>query len=408
MGAFAWPDFRFQWAHQATVHLGVNIRETTENWLMLTLTNSPFLVASVGAAKWTTNFCVGLLGGVAADRWDRRRLVMTSVGLSSATIAVLGVLVLMGGIQAWHLVLFSGLSGVIISFWMPASQALVPRLVPREQLANANALGSYLPNGGRSLGPALAGLLMDALGVGFAFLGAALCYFSSLWSARAITADRGRPPHRGAQAPLRSLQEGLRYAVGDPVVLAILLAIMIPSMLGRTYVALMPFVARDVLGLGAGGLGLLLAASGLGGFAGATVMAGLGTRGARGSLLLLSGALYGVALLGLGLSQFLVPALVSLFLVGLTSTLLSALGTTMLQLMVPDYVLGRVMGMNLIAFLGSTSLGNLLLGGIASLSSVPLALEAGGAGMVLAILAVALASPALRRWRPSAPGGRAD
>jgi predicted MFS family arabinose efflux permease len=258
--------------------------------------------------------------------------------------------------------------------------------VPREDLANAVGLNSANNNLNRTLGPALAGILVTSVGVAACFFLQAAGLFFGLWTSLAMVARPG--------SPLGDLAEAWAYVRGTPAVAGLLLSALVPTALGMPYMALLPMFARD-LGIGAGGLGMLMTVLGCGSIAGSVVFSAAGDFRGKGRVMLLSAGAFGLALLGLAGSATLPLTLASLFGAGFASSLYQAANNTLLQSIVPDALRGRVLSAYILTW-GVMPLGTLPLGWLADQAGAPAAVGLAGALVVLFSAAVALRVPVVR------------
>ncbi len=389
-------DFRLFWFGLIVSNIGTWMQMIGQGWLVLQLTGSPFWLGLVAFARAVPVIGFSLFAGVVADRVDRRRLLLTTQSVVGALSLLLAVLTSLEIITVWQIMTIAFMSASVMSFDMPARQAMVPDLVGKDRLMNAIGLNSAAWNGAAVIGPSLAGVLIGVIGVAGCFYLNAVSYLAvvaAVWTIRA----RGKGgAARGALWD--KLTEGLRYIRGHRVVFALFALVAVPSLLGRPYQQLMPVFARDVLGGGPRLYGLLMAASGIGALLGALATASLGSFGRKGPILLGSTVSFGLALVAFALSGRIGLSLGLLTLAGVGQTLYMGAANTLLQTTVPDEFRGRIMSVYSLILGGFMPLGGMLLGSVATLAgSVPLVVAAGGALIVLCALVAGLAVPALRR-----------
>lgn len=391
-------NFRFFWTGQLVSLTGTWMAQVAQAWLVLQLTNEPLALGVVVAVQYTPVLAFGLLGGVVADALPKRRTLVAAQALMALVAFTLAGLVIGRVVEVWHVIVLAALLGLANAIEMPTRQSFVMEMVGREHIANAVALSSAVFNGTRILGPAIAGLLIGGLGVEACFLLNGFSYLAVIGGLLAIRPGElhaaGRPAlERSVGAVGRHLAEGIRYIVSTPAVALPLAVLGIVSTVGMNFQVLMPVMARDELDVGAWGLGFLLAATGVGSLAAALAIA-FGLRPNR--RLLLAGAL------GLGLCEFafaisrLFPLSLALaFGMGFGVIALAATTNTTIQLTAPDALRGRVMSVYVTVFAGSTPIGGLLAGSIASTWGAPVAFLAGGAVSVAVALGAFLAAG---RW----------
>jgi MFS family permease len=389
-------NFRLFFFGQLVSLVGSWMQNLAQGWLVWRLSHSPWLLGVVGFAQFGPILLLGLFGGVAADRFDRHRLVLaTQTGLLVQA-ALLTFLTLGGMVEVWHVVVLAAVQGAVNAFDMPARQSFLVRMVGKEDLGNAIALNSSIFNGARIVGPALAGLVTGLWGEGVCFLLNTLSFGAVLGSLLAMRlAPEGN--RRTDSGPWRQIGEGFRYAWTTPHVRALLTLVTATSLFALPYSILLPAVAGGVLHTDARGLGVLMSAAGLGSLAGALAMAR--RRGLRGL-----GRMAGIMslLFGLGLLAF---SLSTVF--WLSAALLAAVGfflmsqmaavNTLLQGLVPDALRGRLISLYVVTFIGMAPLGSLVMGNLAGRLGVQAVLGGGG---ILTALAGGVFLSFLPRIRP--------
>jgi MFS transporter, DHA1 family, staphyloferrin A biosynthesis exporter len=358
-----YPNFRLLMAGQLATSSAQWMEQVARGWLVYEMTGSPLLLGAVQATRALPLLIFGLLGGVLADRIDRKRQMVLAQNANAVLNLILGGLVITGRVEAWHVFVTAALAGSVMAFQQPARQSMIPDLVDRGDLMNAVALNSGVLNTMRTVGPTIAGVIVAVAGVGGCYIfQAGLFIFASIWTAQIDAPDR---PRRPAMTIWGSFTEGVTYVRTNTTVLALLALALIPIVLAQPYSALVPVFARDIFEIGAIGQGVLLAAPGLGAVMGAFWVARMNdSTGA--SLMLLAGvALFGGGLIVFALSPWLALALVALLVVGVASTSYRAVNQTLLQTHTEDAYRGRVMSMYLLDR-GMAPLGALLAGGLAT------------------------------------------
>jgi MFS family permease len=256
-------DYRLLWIGSLFSSSGQWIQQVSIGWLTYTLTGSPFLLGLVNGLRALPLLLLGPFGGVAADRLDRKRLMLTTQLFLMTVTAIFATIIFTGPAHVWNIVVFSLLTGVAWAFNMPVRQSVVPNLVPRSALMNAMALNSAGFNLTRVVGPSLAGLLIAAVGIAGNFYLQALAYVgvaSMVWMMHI-------PPRTTAPQEVsvrQHLAEGARFVWRHPTLRMQMALALVPVVIGLPYISLMPIFAKDVLHVGPGGFGLLMAAPGLG------------------------------------------------------------------------------------------------------------------------------------------------
>jgi MFS family permease len=383
--AFHHRNFRLFFGGQVISLIGTWMQRVALSWLVYRLTDSAFALGLVSFMAQFPSFVLAPVGGVLADRWDRRRLVIVTQVLFMLQAGVLATLVLAGSITVWQIVVLAAILGTITGFDIPARQSLLVELVEGpEDLANAIALNSSFFNAARLIGPAIAGLLIGLVGEGLVFAADAVSYLAVLAGLFAI-----RLPSRPAQPErppiLRTLREGFGYAFGFPPIRAILVLLAMLSLLGMPYVVLMPIFASDILRGGPKTLGFLVSAAGLGALAGALYLAARSSVRGLGRVIVVSSTIFGVGLIAFALSRSEWLSALVLMAAGFGLMAATASSNTILQTIVDDDKRGRVMSLYTMAFMGMAPFGGLLAGVLASRIGASYTVLAGG----VAVLAVA-------------------
>ncbi len=413
-GGRRWPEgvralrhrnFRVFWWGQLVSLIGTWMQGVAQGWLVLQLTNDPLALGLVAAAQFTPVIVFGLFAGVLADAVSKRAALIVTQIAAMVLALVLGLLVLFGLVEVWHVFLLAILLGVVNAVDMPVRQAFSVEMVGREDLANAVALNSAVFNGTRIIGPAIAGLLIATVGLAVCFLLNAASYVAVIAGLLLMRrSELAQPPPSALERNVRSvidqLTEGLRYVRDEPTIRLSLLVLGIVATVALNFQVLLPLLARDVLGGGADTFGFLMAASGIGSLTSSLQIA-FGLRPTL-RLLLVGAAAVGVAVIGLGVSRSLVVSLGLMLLSGWGLIAMAATTNTLIQLRTPDALRGRVMSVYTTAFAGSVPVGGLFAGSVAAAAGAPAALAVGG---VLTLVTVAVAASRVpgRRSRTRIP-----
>jgi MFS family permease len=377
-------------------NVGTWMQATAQGWLVLQLTNSPALLGLTSAAANMPILLFSLHAGVLADRLDQRRLLVAVQVAAAVFTGVLAFLVTLGVVEFWEVVVAAFLVGTTSALSSPAYQALVSTLVPGPVLGNAIALNSAQFNLSRIIGPSLAG-------AGIAIGGLALAFWANMVSFLVVAVVLATLPVAATRGIGRleasmwsNLIEGVRYVRSAPVVRALLLLAIAPALLNLNYLVLMPVFARDVLGVGAPGLGLMTAGVGIGALTGALTVAVTRPGGGSGRLALLGLGLSSASLLLFSVSTWLPLSLAALAILGASSVAYYATTNTLIQLLVPGRLRGRIMSIYILTSTGSVPIGNLIAGALAQRFGAPATLAAMASTTLLICLVVAIRVPALR------------
>ncbi len=399
LAALRHRNFRVFYAGQILSLCGTWMQSTAQGWLVLELTNSALLLGVVTAAGSLPSLVLTLWAGVVADRGDKRRIILLAdvvMGLQSLALAVLTHL---GLITYPILLLLVLVLGTANAFEVPTRQSFFVDLVGREDLPNAIALNSTAFNGTRIVGPALAGWLIAVAGTTAAcFYANAVSFLFVVMGLMMMRLPPFRPPERTTSA-LDDLREGIDFIRGDRLTRTLVGLIAAMSITAFPYAMLLPVFARDVLHVGATGLGWLLAATGTGALLGGVTLAAGGARVPRGPLMVWTTLAFCVSLIAFTFARSMVPALVLLGLAGFTMILNNATLNALLQSLVPDRLRGRVMSVYVFMFLGMTPIGALQAGALSRAVGAPYAVAIGAAVLFAIMVTVAVRVPELRRVR---------
>lgn len=394
-GSLAVPGFRWFWLANVGFFGAMQMQTVAQGWIVYEMTGDPLSLGGISAAMGVPMLVCSLFGGVLADRVVKRDLLMvTQASLGTITLVV-AALIAAGLIQYWHLLAAAVVSGIIFSFNMPSRQALIPELVGDRMLANAVAINSSGMNLMRMAGPAIAGVLLSAIGAAGVYFVMVGCYVFVI--AMMLMVPRTQVGRGRIHAPvLDALREGVVYLFHAPVVLTLIGAEFVLVLAGMSYQTLLPVFARDVLEVGPSGLGALFSAVGVGALIGSMAVAALARLPRRGAMLLGSGVLFGAGLIGFALSSSFVLALSFLGLVGVGSSAYMALNNGLVMGIVAPAMRGRIMSVYLFTF-GLQPLGTVPLSAIAAAFGAPLAVGLGGAILAATMSSLAIFRPSVRR-----------
>jgi MFS family permease len=374
---------------------GTWMQSVAQSWLVYRLTGSAILLGLVSFSSQIPVFLVAPIGGAVADRHNRHRILIATQTLAMLLAFVLAALTLSARVQTWHIFALAALLGVANAFDIPARQAFVVDMVGREDLINAIALNSSMVNGARIIGPAVAGILVAAIGEGWCFFANAVSYLAVIAGLLMMKVTKPRAVPRPGSA-LAHIVEGFRFVAGTGPVRALLLLLGLISLMGMPYAVLMPIFADQILHGGASGLGILMGASGLGALAGALSLAARqGVRG-LGRWVALATAGFGVSIILFSLSRQFWLSAALLIPTGFSMMVQMAASNTLIQSMVPDALRGRVMAVYSMMFMGMAPFGALLAGVLANHLGAPLTVALGGGVCVLGASGFALRLPVLR------------
>ncbi|MBV9880485.1 MAG: MFS transporter [Gemmatirosa sp.] len=355
-------NFRLFWTGQTLSLIGTWMQTMAEGWLALALTNNAFLVGLVASAASLPVLLLSFVAGVYVDRVDRLRIVKAMQALMLVQATTLWLLTLTRHLTIGWLLGLAFANGMFSAFEIPARQSMIVELVSREELGSAIALNSSGFNLARVVGPAIGAAVIATLGIAWCFAVNAASYLAVLVGLFRIQLP-ARERVTTAGSPLAGLREGFEYMWHTHDVRVLMGVVVVFSVFGVPYLTLMPVVARDLLGLGAGGYGVLLAAVGVGGFAGALFLAAAGARVPRARLLVYSSFAYATLLLLFSLVRSAPLARVALLFTGFAMILNGALSNAILQSRVPDVLRGRLMAAYSFAVVGMAQVVGSFVGG---------------------------------------------
>ena len=395
-GALSFPQFRRYWLAQIFRVLGLQFRIIAVPWLVsVELDRSPIWLGIVAVAAALPTIIFSVPAGVLADRFNDQKVLVVSQGAYAVAALALPILILAGLANIWVVIAWSIITGMFAALGNPSMQSVMPRLIEMRVMPSAVALNSMVWSGVRIVGPAVAGVLLAAIGTGDAFfvtavaIGIATVLFASL-------SPRARVPSAAASEHGDDMWTGARYIMRTPIFLATIGLSFFTSVFGMSYQFLLPVFAEDILQVGAKGFGALEAFTGIGSVLGTLAIIKVGAGRHAGSAMVIFAAIFGLLIAGFAASRSMPLSMALLFLAGFSSALYLNIGMTTLQVMVPDELRGRVMGIwSMTWFLAS--IGALPAGALAEVLGAPLSVALGGLAVSAFAVFVWISAPRLRR-----------
>ncbi len=368
--ALRYPNYRLWFMGQLVSLAGSWMQTTAQGYLVFELTKSPAFLGYVGFAAGIPSWVFTLYGGVIADRFSRRTIIMLAQSAMMVLAFVLAGLVVTGLVQPWHVILLALLNGVANAFDAPSRQAFVVELVDRDDLTNAIALNSTMFNAAAVVGPAIAGVVYALLGPAWCFTINGLSYVAVI---AALLAMRLPPFIRKLRqdSTRDQLRQGLSYVKGEHATRTLILNMGVVSLFGISMVTLFPAWSVNVLGGDVRTNGLLLAARGLGAMSGALMIAALGKTVARGQLWTVGSFVMPATMVAFAMARWLPASLALLVCLGWGFMVVANSSNALVQTRVPDELRGRVMSLYTLTFFGGMPLGALLAGAMAERFSEP-------------------------------------
>jgi MFS family permease len=391
--ALSHPDYFWFWSSYFVSNVGSWMQGIAQGWLLFDLTASPFYLGLFSSLRMVMLLSFFLLGGIMSDRIDRRKVMLGIQWISALTALGLAVLVTTKTIQVWHIFVFGAITSTSWAFEQPVRQALLPQLVPRDDLVNALALNAVTWNGAGLLGPSLVGLSVAHIGIDGCFYANVISYLAVIGALlRMHVPNSIRSPSVGV---LQSLRDAFGYVRGERIIMTFLIVSALFNIFGRSYLTLLPVVAKEVLGVGASGFGFISAGPGLGTIFGSLTLASLGRVDARRGILITILLIFSAALFAFALSNDARLAFGFLVVVGGLSTVFETLLNTSIQLRVVESFRGRVSGFYGLTGGGLREFGGMQAGFVAEWTSAPFAI--GASALVLAIVGYAFLGSRLKR-----------
>lgn len=402
--ALSVPNYRRFIAGQSISMIGTWMQMSAQAWLVLSLTHSSTALGLIVAIQTLPVLLLGPYGGVIADRADKRRLMLLLQAAMGIQALTLGLLTVLGTVHVWEIGALALLLGMNNAFENPARQSFMLEMVGPDSLRNAVSLNSVLVNVARSIGPAIAGLLIATVGEGICFLLNAASFVAVIASLSTLDRSALHPSPSAARAP-RQLREGLAYVRRTPELAVPLLMMALAGTLAYEFQVSLPVMAKQGLHVGAAGYGFMTAAMGVGAVLGGLVVAAVGRTGAR--ILSLAAAAFGTLMLLAALAPSLPLELIALAFVGWASISFMATGNSTLQLAAEPTMRGRVMSLWFVAFQGSTPIGGPIVGFVIALAGARAGLGLGGIACLFVALLGLLSSRHVRMRRAGPPSPEA-
>ncbi|MGA9996471.1 MAG: MFS transporter [Pyrinomonadaceae bacterium] len=385
--ALRYRDFRLLWMGQFVSITGSQMQLAAINWHIYILTHSKLALGAVGLFRVLPIIFCSLIGGVVADVFDRKKLMLATQTVMLLSAGVLAALTASGLESIWPIYLLTAISSAATAFDNPARQALLPTLVPARDFPNAVSLGLVVFQISMIGGPALAGLILSVHGPALVYAFNAVSFLAVIFALLLMRVE-GRAQRNesdAARVSFTALKEGLRFVWRTPIIVQTMTLDFIATFFASA-TALLPVFAADILHVGARGFGVLGASPALGAVVAGLVMARLGNVRRQGATIIGSIAVYGLATIAFGLSRVFWLSMLMLAFVGAADTVSTVLRQTIRQLVTPNHLRGRMTSVNMIFFMGGPQLGELEAGTVAALIGAPLSVVTGGIGCLLAVL----------------------
>jgi MFS family permease len=384
----------FFWGQLVSL-IGTWMQTVAQSWLVYRLTGSSLLLGSVGFASQIPIFLVAPLGGIVADRNNRRRVIIATQTASMILALFLALLTLTNTVQVWHIFVLAILLGVVNAFDIPGRQAFLVEMAGRDDLMNAIALNSTSFNGARVIGPVIAGILVAKIGEGWCFFANGVSYIAVIAGLLLMRLPFSLQ-RRSTASPIAHVIEGVRFVRQTGPIRAVLLLVGLVSLVAMPYTILMPIFADRILHSGVRGLGILMCATGVGAVFGALTLAAKAGVHGLGRWIAISGGGFGLSLILFAFSKNFPLSVILLVPVGFCMMVQMASSNTLIQAMVPDELRGRVMALYSMMFMGMAPVGALVGGALAARLDAPITVALGALAAMGSAAWFALHLPKMR------------
>ena len=391
--ALKYPNYRLWFYGQMASLIGTWMQTTAQGFLIFELTKSPAYLGLIGFAAGAPFWIFNFIGGVITDRMPRRTILLITQTIMMLLAFILGFLAKV--VQPWHIILMAFGTGIANAFDAPARLAFVPELVEREDLPNAIALNATFVNLAVVIGPAVAGLLYAWVGAGWCFIINGISFLAVI-AALLIMQLKPFIAHVQEGSIITQLRQGVSYVIHHRLIVALMILVVIASVFGNGFMALLPAWAVNILKGDAATNGWLQSARGLGALLAALLIASLGRIKYKGKLLTIGSLIFPAAVILWGFIDSIPLSLLVLAIIGWGSILMINIANALIQLNVPDHLRGRVMGIYSFAFFGMAPIGALLAGVLAQWANEQAAVIIGGGISLLVAVGMYLWLPKLR------------
>jgi len=411
--ALKYRRFTLIWTGLIVSMIGSQMQQWALFWHISLLSKDPIAVSVVGGVRFVAVLSFSLIGGLAADRYDRRRILFITQSTATLIALALGVLTFTHVIQLWHIYALTAIQASAMAFDLPARQSLVPNLVPREDLPSAFSLQSIAFNTGAIAGPALSGVVIGYLGQEYVYFINALSFLAVIFALilmGPVPQQQSANIGKGLRAALVDIRDGIRFISSQPLILSSMILDFFATFFSSAN-TLLPWFTQNVLHVGEVAYGWLAAAQSIGAVTVGLIVSQFNNIRRQGQLLLGSVLAFGIATILFGVSRIYPLIFLALIVVGAADSVSTIIRNTIRNLQTPDSLRGRMTGINQIFFMGGPQLGEIEAGAVAQGFGVPIAIISGGVGTILIVGLIAARWPVLLQYNgdePSAAASPAD
>lgn len=394
--SLAYQDFRLFWVGSSVSQIGTQMQTVAIAWQLYQLTHNPISLGLLGLFGFLPILFFGFLGGLTADKFDRKSQLIISQVVQGILAAVLGIETYLGLVTPELIYGLMFLSTAAQTFAGPARQSIIPHLIPGKHFMNAVSLATLSRQAAIVIGPGVAGFLIELYGVQSIYAINAVTFIILILTLIPIKEFERQREHVAFN--FKSIMDGIRFVKNSPIISSSMLLDFFATFFASA-AALMPIFATDILKTGARGLGLLYAAPSVGGVLAGLLLSSIRNLKHQGKIMIGAVLIYGLATIGFGLSRSLPLTLFFLFWVGAGDMVSTIIRNTARQVVTPDYMRGRMVSINMIFLQGGPKLGDVEAGLLAAALGAPLSVVIGGIGAITATLIVAKLFPHLRRYQ---------
>ena len=396
--------FALMWSGLLISMVGSQMQQWALFWHISQLSKDPIAVSIVGGVRFAAIFSFSLVGGLVADRYNRRTILFITQSTVMVIAALLGLLTLTGRIQLWHIYTLTAIQAAAMAFDLPARQSLVPNLVPREILPSAFSLQSIAFNTGAIAGPAMSGMVIGYLGQEAVYFINAVSFLAVILALIALgdIPQKQASIQRGFKAALADIRDGVHFIRQQPLILSTMILDFIATFFSSAN-TLLPYFAQNVIHVGEVAYGWLASAQSIGAVSVGLIASQYSHIRRQGPLLLGSVVIFGLATILFGISRIYALIFLALILIGAADSVSTIIRNTIRQLTTPDSMRGRMTSINQIFFMGGPQLGEIEAGAVAQFFGVPFAIVSGGMGTILGVWLIASIWPSLARYNGDEP-----
>lgn len=405
--ALKYRGFALIWGGLMISMVGTQMQQWALFWHISKLSDDPIAVSMVGGVRFLAVLAFSLIGGLVADRYNRRMILFITQSTAMMVAVVLGFLTFSGTIQLWHIYALTAIQAAAMAFDLPARQSLVPNLVPRDILPSAFSLQSIAFNTGAIVGPALSGVVIGYLGQEDVYFINAVTFLAviiALILLGNVPQSKSTVQH-GLRAAWLDIRDGVSFIRSQPLIMSTMILDFIATFFSAAN-TLLPYFAQNVLRIGEVAYGWLASAQSIGAVTVGLIASQFHNIRRQGLLLLGSVVVFGAATILFGLSRLYSMVFLSLILIGAADSISTIIRNTIRQLNTPDSLRGRMTSINQIFFMGGPQLGEIEAGAVAQFFGVPFAIITGGIGTIMGVWLVTSIWPALPRYNGDEPNAQ--